>query len=109
IWAALRFGPLGTATTAVIANVIAIWGTHLGRGPFAGAGPEAGLVLLQLFTAIVVVTGLLLGAVAAQNRQAQERKDEFLAMLGHELRNPLAPIVHAVELLDRRDPAVAEQ
>ncbi len=27
------------------------------------------------------------------------RKDEFLAMLGHELRNPLAPIAHAVQLL----------
>ncbi|MFP4597990.1 MAG: PAS domain-containing protein, partial [Persicimonas sp.] len=28
-----------------------------------------------------------------------ERKDIFLAMLGHELRNPLAPIAHAAELL----------
>lgn len=28
-----------------------------------------------------------------------QRKDEFLAMLGHELRNPLAPIVNAVHLL----------
>jgi PAS domain S-box-containing protein len=27
------------------------------------------------------------------------RKDEFLAMLSHELRNPLAPIINAVELL----------
>lgn len=27
------------------------------------------------------------------------RKDEFLAMLGHELRNPLAPITNAVQLL----------
>jgi len=109
IWAALRFGPLGTATVTIVSNAIAIWGTHLGRGPFAGAGPEQGLVLLQIFMAVVVTTGLLLGAVAAQYKQAQERKDEFLAMLGHELRNPLAPIVHAVELLGRRDPAVAEQ
>jgi PAS domain S-box-containing protein len=30
---------------------------------------------------------------------ANNAKDEFLAMLGHELRNPLAPIVTAVELL----------
>ena len=27
------------------------------------------------------------------------RKDEFLAMLSHELRNPLAPILNAVQLL----------
>jgi two-component system CheB/CheR fusion protein len=29
-------------------------------------------------------------------------KDEFMAMLGHELRNPLAPIVTALEILRRR-------
>ena len=33
-------------------------------------------------------------------RQQDRRKDEFLAMLGHELRNPLAAITHAVDLLD---------
>lgn len=32
-------------------------------------------------------------------RQADMRKDEFLAMLAHELRNPLAPISAAAELL----------
>ena len=32
-------------------------------------------------------------------QQADQRKDEFLAMLAHELRNPLAPISAAAELL----------
>ena len=32
-------------------------------------------------------------------READRRKDEFLAMLAHELRNPLAPIMVAAELL----------
>ena len=32
-------------------------------------------------------------------READRRKNEFLAMLSHELRNPLAPIRNAVELL----------
>ncbi|HET6957666.1 MAG TPA: chemotaxis protein CheB [Vicinamibacterales bacterium] len=35
-------------------------------------------------------------------RQADRRKDEFLAMLGHELRNPLAPILTALELMKLR-------
>jgi signal transduction histidine kinase/PAS domain-containing protein len=33
-------------------------------------------------------------------RAADRRKDEFLAMLGHELRNPLAPIATALALMD---------
>lgn len=37
---------------------------------------------------------------------ADRRKDEFLAMLSHELRNPLAPIRNAVRLL--REPDLAE-
>lgn len=32
--------------------------------------------------------------------EAERRKDEFLAMLGHELRNPLSPIVTALSLMD---------
>jgi signal transduction histidine kinase len=36
-------------------------------------------------------------------READRRKDEFLAMLAHELRNPLAPIRNAVEILRRSD------
>lgn len=34
-------------------------------------------------------------------READRQKDEFLAMLAHELRNPLAPISNATELLTR--------
>src|SRR4029077_18007529 len=51
-------------------------------------------------------TGLLLSAAIAENRQKErslvainQRKDEFLAMLGHELRNPLAPVINSLTLL----------
>jgi two-component system, sensor histidine kinase len=37
-------------------------------------------------------------------RAADRRKDEFLAMLAHELRNPLSPILTASELLERTLP-----
>ncbi len=34
-------------------------------------------------------------------QEANQRKDEFLAMLSHELRNPLAPIRNAIEVIRR--------
>ncbi len=49
------------------------------------------------------------GIIAAQVAwlEAQDRaKNEFLAMLGHELRNPLAPIVSTLELMRLRSPDV---
>ena len=47
---------------------------------------------------------LLAGEQAARREAeaANRAKDEFLAMLGHELRNPLAPIRNVAEVLRRR-------
>jgi signal transduction histidine kinase len=46
-----------------------------------------------------------LEATAARLREADRRKDQFLAMLAHELRNPLAPIRNAVAILKQSGPA----
>jgi PAS domain S-box-containing protein len=48
-------------------------------------------------------------AARAEAERASRVKDEFLAMLGHELRNPLAPIVTALQLMKLRAPAVLER
>jgi signal transduction histidine kinase/DNA-binding response OmpR family regulator len=68
--------------------------------------------------AIAFATASLYGALQveiAERRQAEQRleeasrrKDEFLAMLAHELRNPLAPIRNAVELIRLAAPAEAK-
>src|SRR5262249_35065933 len=44
-------------------------------------------------------------------KEADRRKDEFLAVLAHELRNPLAPIRNALHVirLGRHDPALVAQ
>jgi PAS domain S-box-containing protein len=54
-------------------------------------------------------------ADALEHRRQEERlreaekKDEFLAMLGHELRNPLAPIVTATEVMALRGGSFMEK
>lgn len=46
----------------------------------------------------------------ARAKEADQRKDEFLAMLGHELRNPLAPITTALQLMELRgDPTSGKE
>lgn len=72
-----------------------------------------------LFDAFGQVTGCVSVVVdltsrkRAENalRAADRRKDEFLATLSHEMRSPLAPIRHAVEVLKRAgtDTVLAEQ
>ena len=44
-----------------------------------------------------------------QMEQALRQRDEFLAILGHELRNPLGAIANAVELAERREPAPPDE
>lgn len=48
-------------------------------------------------------------AALAEAREAGRAKDEFLAVLGHELRNPLSPIVTSLDLLDMRDDATSRK
>jgi two-component system CheB/CheR fusion protein len=72
LWAAVRFGPPATATVTAMIYGVAVWATHMALGPFAGSGPERGLVQVQLFMGVVAMSGLLLGAIAAQRREAQE-------------------------------------
>lgn len=113
IWAAIRYGQRGTTLVTAVASAVAIWGTIHGLGPFGDGRGAGSLELLQSFMGMLAVTGLLLAAVLSERHMAEEarerlvealqeadrRKDEFLAVLAHELRNPLAPIVNSLELL----------
>jgi signal transduction histidine kinase/ActR/RegA family two-component response regulator len=63
-----------------------------------------------------IIAGHVASAVVRERdeealREADRRKDEFLATLSHELRNPLAPIRNAVELIShpQADPATTER
>ncbi len=55
-----------------------------------------------LFMAGAVVDVTARKRMEDELRDADRRKDEFLAMLGHELRNPLAPLRGVMETLQRQ-------
>jgi signal transduction histidine kinase/ActR/RegA family two-component response regulator len=50
----------------------------------------------------LATTGIETALAIREREEALRAKDEFLAMLGHELRNPLAPIITALQLMKLR-------
>jgi PAS domain S-box-containing protein len=89
IWAALRFGPRETTTVTLVVAALAIWSAVQGSGPFALPTPHERLFVLQLFMAVVAVTGLLLAAAIAERdetRQGSERDFQRLQVSEGRLR-----------------------
>jgi signal transduction histidine kinase len=113
IWAAVRFHERGAATAVFVSSVLAIWGTAAGTGPFVDGELFERLFALQALMAIMAITFLILGAIAAERtraeqqlRQAKESAEEgsraksrFLAMISHELRTPLTAVVGYTDIL----------
>jgi signal transduction histidine kinase len=60
---------------------------------------EANARLAQAHSTLQVEKTRELEELNSTLREANRHKDEFLAMLAHELRNPLAPILNAVQLM----------
>lgn len=84
------------------------------RGRLVVASREGGfptstqLVLLHA-AASLADAGLGTARVLAEREEALQAKDDFLAMLGHELRNPLAPIETALLLMQQRGDGTLER
>jgi len=109
VWAALRFGPAGTASAIAVLVVATIFGTVNGLGPFAGSTPQETAREMQLFLSAVAVPMLLLAVVlhdrARVELDAREQRLQLthlsrVAMLGelsggiaHELNQPLTAIL----------------
>ena len=74
----------------------------LGIGP-SGRGFDADAISMATDLAGRAAVALDNARLYAKIREEDRRKDEFLAMLAHELRNPLAPIKNAVHILQVSD------
>lgn len=61
--------------------------------------PKPTELILLRSAASLAASGLRSASLTYEREKALRAKDEFLAMLGHELRNPLAPIVSALDLI----------
>ena len=66
-------------------------------------GKVYGLMVIAVDVTIQVDARREVEQLNIELQAAARAKDEFLALLGHELRNPLAPIVTALELMRMRD------
>jgi signal transduction histidine kinase len=88
----------GTAAIDLGANGIPqSWDVH--ALPLADQGATVGVVVIARDVSQTKRLEEELRRRAEQLAQADRRKDEFLAMLAHELRNPLAPLRNALEIL----------
>jgi len=71
-------------------------------------GAIEGVLVIAFDVTEEVLARIQMASLRAAAETATRAKDEFLAMLGHELRNPLSPILTAVQLLRMRGKAGAE-
>src|SRR6266496_2752696 len=114
IWTAFRFTQRETATGIFILSAIAVWGTLHGFGPFVRETENQSLLAVQWWTAVLSITAMALSAGMSERRRVEEElqqqklvvesangtKDHFLAILPHELRPPLTPVISALESLE---------
>jgi signal transduction histidine kinase len=97
---------LGATSLAAVSHPAAttqylVWSTVAGHGAFAVSTLADNLVALHAFMASVVLTGLVLGAAAAERARAIRAREHFISVASHELRSPLAPIRLQVQRLLR--------
>jgi PAS domain S-box-containing protein len=93
MWAAIRFGVSGAAVSIVFVATIASVETALGSGPFALHTPFTNAVLLDVFFAVLSVSGMTLAAVIAQREQSEREREQLIRkQAGIEARLRLATI-----------------
>ncbi len=124
-WTALRLGPRMTVTALAMSASIGISiFIHEGYRSDLGAINFQGLYQTELFFTLFSLMFLLIVSIEEERKEKTKEleahvtglrteirelsdddrlKNEFIATLAHELRNPLAPVVSTLELLQLRE------
>ena len=96
MWAAIRFGVSGAALSTLLIATIATVQTALGSGPFAHDTTFINAVLLDVFFAVLSVSGLTLAGVIAEREQAEQEREKLAReQAAMEVRLRLATIVES--------------
>ena len=118
VWSAFRFGQREAAAVAFILAASADWGLKHGVGPWARfPDPLRAVIIPQAFIITMAIMTLAMAAVVWERKRAEAEandarnqaeaanraKDQFFAMLGHELRNPIGALSSALRTLQRGD------
>lgn len=127
-WGALRVGPRIMTLAIVTTATLAIIGSFTGTGPYVAADMND-LFFLQMFLSTLAFIFLLFVSAVEERKEATKRleanvlslkedvfniseadraKNDFIATLSHELRNPLAPILSTLEIMRIRSAKDAE-
>jgi PAS domain S-box-containing protein len=96
MWSAIRFGVSGATLSTLFIAIIATAETAVGSGPFAQNTPFTNAVLLDVFFAVLSVSGMTLAAVIAEREQAEREREQLVRkQVAMEERLRLATIVES--------------
>ncbi len=96
VWGALRFGMLGATLSTLLVATIATAETAFGFGPFAQNTSFINAVLLDVFFAVLSVSGMTLAAGIAEREQAEKEREQLVRkQAAIEARLRLATIVES--------------
>jgi PAS domain S-box-containing protein len=76
LWAAVRFGAVGTSTALSIVGFLAIWSGSHGHGPFSGGTAEQNTLSIQIFLIVLSIPMLFLGAVIEERATGETERRE---------------------------------
>lgn len=119
-WIALRLRPRFVTLALLLTAIFAVYGFISGSAVAGGVPLGAAFMQIQVFVVAIAAMFLIVASIEEDRRLSRnlmrsqmstlenavarissesKAKNEFIAVLAHELRNPLAPIASSIDLL----------